>query len=1507
MILYSEPEYSSSVGTRQDELSLPQSIVDPPVSYDLNFVDKTDETTGKKSNRKHSLKLSPQSPNPTGDEEDSITKVLDWFNRSMDSNDWLNTEDSTSEVEINPLKDDESLPKHDTDVNETSGEQMEAPETKKHVFDVEIKPLKDDVSLPKHGNDVDKINDEKAEPPETKKHGLDVDTNPLKDDVSLLKHANVNEINDEKAEGPETKKHGFNGDTNPLKYVSIPKHTNDVDVIGDEKTEAPETKKHGLDVEIKPLKDNFSLLKHATNVDEINDEKAPETKNHAFNVDTNLLKDNVSLLKQANDSDKLGDGEMEAPETKTHGFSVDTNPLKDDVSLPKHTNDVDEISENKEVPETKKLGFQNQNSEDMIVGQIVLRTANRRWSKGLNGAQEEVNVTKEKQEKEKDDESQMPKVSELKSFWEKSTSGHKVFASKLNTPNNKVQKPVFKEEKLNKPQRGLESPSPPCLDAEKEVNDQDSSNHVDEEQQKDIRGLEPNHLTNVQHFQELQINTSQQIPLNQTSNNNTTSDIDDLSTILQVSGRDSDPEITRPSPKPRTVIQSRPSPENEDNSTEKTPGSIPQSQENPLNPISASSLKTAPPHKQSPKILPETQLVEDIQTNENSDFEVYLSRNKQGENEMQNTAKTQMQRDSSEEDGAKMAIARNQGLTCQESTAEKIKLLKSFWENERNKPLSYNRDNKATCGAKQKKLSKRFSKSEYDMSLIGKESSSDGEDLNQNYPNFTLQSMTHRTEDLPPTIGSNRAQFSSLLYFWDEATSHSKGSGAFGKPRTSRKKEPIGVQLQPQVVQSDDPEFHDISTTVDKSVKATAMKSSLLSQKPPHDREIIPGLRPVNDNKTSQSNQMSAETGQQRESKRGFQDSSRQETSTKPQTILTKANRPSKAKKDGTGISGNSLRRATSMFALSTAEENDEDLLKDDGHVLPQSQMQERRQSADKGATPRTSSEDGEVPTPCAQTFIPSDYRHYLGMSDTNSHVVLTSAVQDEFSEGTSGCELDQSGPMSTSTPFGSQEDHSRKGVRTSHRPLLSYYSGSESTVSSTSESRSTSRNSSNRYDDEDTNPVKRALKRAKARPRNLAKSLEDLTASVSPPKERSREPPADLRHVSDASSILSTSSSWYSDQERLKMLSKSVPSFLQEDEDADSDSTYDDSFYRRRIMPGHYVTNLTSSPSAASSFSGSVVTVSSEDFGNLEVQGTIHFSINYVQKLKEFHVFVAECRDLVAGDLKRGRSDPYVKSYLVPDKAHLGKRKTSVRKKTLNPTFNEILRYQVSMDYLRTQTLILSVWHHDTFGRNSFLGEVDADLSKWDFGHTQMNYIALKGKTLPVLPPPCGRGEMRLAIRFLPEINRGEGWAKDNANTGEIHIWVKECRNLPLIRATINPYVKCYMLPDTSKRNRQKTRVLQRTVNPVFNHTMVYDGIRDVDLTEACMELTAWDRDKINSNLLGGLRLGCGTGGSYGTLVDWRDSTSYEVSLWQRMMASPNHWVEDVLPLRMLNSAKTT
>ncbi|XP_037124430.1 synaptotagmin-like protein 2 isoform X3 [Syngnathus acus] len=437
-------------------------------------------------------------------------------------------------------------------------------------------------------------------------------------------------------------------------------------------------------------------------------------------------------------------------------------------------------------------------------------------------------------------------------------------------------------------------------------------------------------------------------------------------------------------------------------------------------------------------------------------------------------------------------------------------------------------------------------------------------------------------------------------------------------------------------------------------------------------------------------------------------------------------------------------------------------------------------------------------------------------------------------------------------------------------------------------------RNAGKNIEDEE-NPVRKALKRAEARPKGLAKSMEDLVGSLSPTQERRQEPKPNTRRTTDDATT-PPSPRPFSEQERLKKMSKSVPSFLQTEDDSQ--------FYEDVLHPGIHTTDSSFDLASVSSFNGSVMTMYSGDFGNVDVQGSIQFSINYVQKLREFHIFVAQCQDLAAADLKRGRSDPYVKSYLVPDKLHLGKKKTSVKKKTLNPTFNEILRYHIGIESLKTQMLVLSVWHHDTFGRNTFLGEVDVDLSKWDFDHTRMNDLPLKAKTRTTLASLSGRGEMRLAVRFLPKVIYGE--AKHVPRTGEIHIWVKECKNLPLIRATIDPYVKCFVLPDTSRKSRQKTRVLRRTANPLFNHTMVYDGIRAIDLTEACVELTVWDRDKLASNLLGGIRLGTGTGRSYGSAVDWMDSTPGEVALWERMVALPNEWAEGVLPLRLLSSAKT-
>ena len=57
-----------------------------------------------------------------------------------------------------------------------------------------------------------------------------------------------------------------------------------------------------------------------------------------------------------------------------------------------------------------------------------------------------------------------------------------------------------------------------------------------------------------------------------------------------------------------------------------------------------------------------------------------------------------------------------------------------------------------------------------------------------------------------------------------------------------------------------------------------------------------------------------------------------------------------------------------------------------------------------------------------------------------------------------------------------------------------------------------------------------------------------------------------------------------------------------------------------------------------------------------------------------QLHVHVDRARGLAAAD-SNGYSDPYVKTYLLPDKAKHTKQKTSIKKKTLDPVYNETLK----------------------------------------------------------------------------------------------------------------------------------------------------------------------------------------------------------------------------------------
>ncbi|XP_043106870.1 synaptotagmin-like protein 2 isoform X13 [Puntigrus tetrazona] len=526
--------------------------------------------------------------------------------------------------------------------------------------------------------------------------------------------------------------------------------------------------------------------------------------------------------------------------------------------------------------------------------------------------------------------------------------------------------------------------------------------------------------------------------------------------------------------------------------------------------------------------------------------------------------------------------------------------------------------------------------------------------------------------------------------------------------------------------------------------------------------------------------------------------------------------------------------------------------------------------------------------------YIPLSLHHYLGVPE---QAVLDERKQVKVQAGETFEQVNQGRTSNESSP-------------SRHSLLESEEITFDSSGSSTPEAWSIS-HASSYWDSEDDGPVKAALERANARPISISKSLEDLAST--PLQERWKtDTRSDLGlSMENVSTVTSNTKTSFSDPEQVKMMSMSMPAFMQQEMDfRNSDCASVSSFHNDRLRTCNTPSNFSTCSEVASisSVTGSVMSIYSSEFGNVEVKGTIQFAIHYVQKLGEFHIFVVQCKDLAVADVKRNRSDPYVKCYLLPDKAKYGKKKTCVRKRTLDPTYNEILRFKIPMETLKTQKLNISVWHNDTFGRNMFLGEVELDLAEWDFSNTQMNEYLLKGRIqVPTSPKHSVSSmdmsaEIKVALRFVPQTSHSH----KNKGNGEVQIWVKECKNLPITRGVaIDPFVKCAVLPDNSRKSRQKTRVLKRASDPVFNHTMVYDGFRQEDLKEACVELTVWDHDRLNNHFIGGVRLGPGTGKSYGTEVNWMDSNVAEAALWEKMMQSPNDWVEDILPLRMMVMAR--
>ncbi|XP_026073997.1 extended synaptotagmin-3-like [Carassius auratus] len=127
---------------------------------------------------------------------------------------------------------------------------------------------------------------------------------------------------------------------------------------------------------------------------------------------------------------------------------------------------------------------------------------------------------------------------------------------------------------------------------------------------------------------------------------------------------------------------------------------------------------------------------------------------------------------------------------------------------------------------------------------------------------------------------------------------------------------------------------------------------------------------------------------------------------------------------------------------------------------------------------------------------------------------------------------------------------------------------------------------------------------------------------------------------------------------------------------------------------------------------------------------GQIHLTLRYATLRKRLIVIVSSCKDLFS--CSESSSDTYVRMYLLPDQTWKHRRRTVVKKKTVNPVFNETFEFAVSLEEARTRNLDVAVKNNKMLHKRERkeIGMVLIDMSEMDLikGVTEWYELTLPG-----------------------------------------------------------------------------------------------------------------------------------------------------------------------------------
>ncbi|XP_018615684.1 synaptotagmin-2-like isoform X2 [Scleropages formosus] len=106
------------------------------------------------------------------------------------------------------------------------------------------------------------------------------------------------------------------------------------------------------------------------------------------------------------------------------------------------------------------------------------------------------------------------------------------------------------------------------------------------------------------------------------------------------------------------------------------------------------------------------------------------------------------------------------------------------------------------------------------------------------------------------------------------------------------------------------------------------------------------------------------------------------------------------------------------------------------------------------------------------------------------------------------------------------------------------------------------------------------------------------------------------------------------------------------------------------------------------------------------EKLGDICISLRYVPTAGKLTICILEAKNLKKMDVG-GLSDPYVKIHLLQNGKRLKKKKTTVKKNTLNPYYNESFSFEVPLEQMQKIQAVITVLDYDKIGKNDAIGKI--------------------------------------------------------------------------------------------------------------------------------------------------------------------------------------------------------